>query len=92
MGLKGQPAIIDGNLHGDVRHLEMTWILENEGKTIVISLEKPNKDDWWNRLMTTDPEIKLPPETEYNELGYRVETKKVRQSQVENFMAGQNFA
>lgn len=55
-GLKGQPPIIEGELFGDVKTEESMWVLQ-DGKMIVINLEKLKGMNWWNRLITTDPEI-----------------------------------
>lgn len=56
VGIKGQPAIIDGELHGEVKTEDSMWVLQ-DGKTIVINLEKLKGMNWWNQLVTTDPEI-----------------------------------
>lgn len=56
VGVKGQPAIIDGELHSDVKTEESMWVLQ-DGKEIVVNLEKLKGMNWWNRLMATDPEI-----------------------------------
>lgn len=77
VSVKGQPAIIDGELQGEVKNQDTTWQLDDEGRTLVINLEKSKSEDWWNRLMTTDPEVKLPRETEFNKMGYRTEQVKV---------------
>jgi hypothetical protein len=37
--VKGQPPVIDGELYGDIKLEESTWVLE-DGKTIFITLEK----------------------------------------------------
>uniref|UniRef100_A0A4W2FAY2 Nuclear migration protein nudC n=1 Tax=Bos indicus x Bos taurus TaxID=30522 RepID=A0A4W2FAY2_BOBOX len=41
VGLKGQPAIVDGELYNEVK----------------VHLEKINKMEWWSRLVSSDPEI-----------------------------------
>lgn len=56
VGIKGQPLIIDGELHKPVKVEECLWTLD-DGRTVVITLEKVNKMEWWSRLLTTDLEI-----------------------------------
>ncbi|XP_041976323.1 nuclear migration protein nudC isoform X2 [Aricia agestis] len=56
VGIKGQPFIIDGELDADVKIEESTWVLQ-DGRNILINLEKVNQMNWWSRLVTTDPQI-----------------------------------
>ncbi|KAG6451881.1 nuclear migration protein nudC [Manduca sexta] len=56
VGIKGQPLIIDGELDADVKIEESTWVLQ-DGRNLLVNLEKVNKMNWWSRLVTTDPEI-----------------------------------
>lgn len=56
VGIKGSPPIIEGELHDDVKTEDSMWVLQ-DGKTVVVTLEKLKGMCWWNRLVTTDPEI-----------------------------------
>lgn len=56
VGLKGQPPIIDGELCDEVKTEESMWVLQ-DGKTILINIEKLKGMNWWKHLIKSDPEI-----------------------------------
>lgn len=56
VGIKGQPPIIDGELHKRVIVDDSFWTLE-DGKEISIQLQKDNKMEWWKCVVVGDPEI-----------------------------------
>jgi hypothetical protein len=56
VGIKGQPPLIDGELHKRVIVDDSLWTLE-DGREIIINLQKDNKMEWWKCVVQGDPEI-----------------------------------
>eukprot|EP00048_Salpingoeca_helianthica_P024829 m.35727 g.35727 ORF g.35727 m.35727 type:complete len:470 (-) comp9611_c2_seq1:38-1447(-) len=56
VGLKGQAALLQGDLPKKVNTEECTWLLDG-GTVLVIHLEKVNELEWWSHVVTSDPEI-----------------------------------
>ncbi|XP_054789039.1 protein BOBBER 1 [Prosopis cineraria] len=56
VGLKGQPPIIDGELHNSVKPDDCYWSIEDQ-KSVSILLTKHDQMNWWKCLVKGDPEI-----------------------------------
>uniref|UniRef100_A0A2M4BTH3 Nuclear migration protein nudC n=1 Tax=Anopheles marajoara TaxID=58244 RepID=A0A2M4BTH3_9DIPT len=64
VGLKGHPPVIDGELHCEIKIEDSLWHLEKN--TVVVTFEKINQMNWWDRLVVTDLPIntrKINPES-----------------------------
>ncbi|KAF7636596.1 CS domain-containing protein [Meloidogyne graminicola] len=56
IGIKGRQMVIDGELSEEVKVGTANWMIE-DGKAVVLTLDKVNGMHWWSRLLLTDPEI-----------------------------------
>uniref|UniRef100_H2Y4J2 Nuclear migration protein nudC n=1 Tax=Ciona savignyi TaxID=51511 RepID=H2Y4J2_CIOSA len=56
IGLKGHPLIIDGETPKEVKTEETYWTIDDR-KSLILTVEKVNKMEWWSQLVTSDPEI-----------------------------------
>ena len=56
VGLKGQPPMVDGELHKPVKVDDSFWTLE-DGREVVVNLQKENGMEWWKCVVVGDPEI-----------------------------------
>ncbi|KAF8506925.1 nuclear movement protein nudC [Russula emetica] len=64
VGLKGNDPIMAGELCQDVKVEESTWTLEDQS-SVELHLEKVNKMQWWENVLTHHPKIdtrKIQPE------------------------------
>uniref|UniRef100_A0A182MNT3 Nuclear migration protein nudC n=1 Tax=Anopheles culicifacies TaxID=139723 RepID=A0A182MNT3_9DIPT len=64
VGLKGHPPVIDGELCSEIKIEDSLWHLEKN--SVIITFEKINQMNWWDRLVLTDPPIntrKINPES-----------------------------
>uniref|UniRef100_A0A182JU52 Nuclear migration protein nudC n=1 Tax=Anopheles christyi TaxID=43041 RepID=A0A182JU52_9DIPT len=64
VGLKGHPPVIDGELCSEIKIEDSLWHLEKN--TVVVTVEKINQMNWWDRLVSTDTPIntrKINPES-----------------------------
>ncbi|KAJ9463921.1 Protein BOBBER 1 [Diplonema papillatum] len=58
VGIKGKPAIIEGDLQGTIKEEESMWTLE-DGDTVVIHLAKVKDMEWWKMLVQGSEELDL---------------------------------
>ncbi|KAI8341667.1 HSP20-like chaperone [Chlamydoabsidia padenii] len=64
VALKGQPAILEGELCKDIKLDDSTWSIEDQ-QQVEIHLEKSNQMTWWEHVVTSAPKIntkKIQPE------------------------------
>ncbi len=55
--VKGQEkALLEGELLKEIKLEESTWVLEDK-KSVLVNMEKVNKMEWWDKLVTTDEPI-----------------------------------
>ena len=52
VGIKGQPLIIDGDFPAAVKIEDSVWTLEDK-KSLVLTIEKVDKKEWWSQLLTS---------------------------------------
>lgn len=48
--------MIDGDLYNEIKLEDCLWVIQ-DSFYLVITITKVNKMEWWNRLISTDPEI-----------------------------------
>ncbi|KAJ3700581.1 hypothetical protein LUZ61_004286 [Rhynchospora tenuis] len=56
VGLKGQPAVLEGELYNAVKVDDCFWSIE-DGKSISILLTKHNQMEWWKTVVKGEPEV-----------------------------------
>ncbi|KAJ4756855.1 Nuclear migration protein nudC [Rhynchospora pubera] len=56
VGLKGQPAVLQGELFNAVKVDDCFWSIE-DGKSISILLTKHNQMEWWKTVVKGEPEV-----------------------------------
>ncbi|KAJ7900292.1 nuclear movement protein nudC [Mycena olivaceomarginata] len=64
VGLKGQDKILEGELCQAIKVEDSTWTLE-DNQSVLIHLEKINRQQWWENVLTHHPKIdtrKIEPE------------------------------
>ncbi|EMD42119.1 hypothetical protein CERSUDRAFT_62076 [Gelatoporia subvermispora B] len=64
VGLKGKEPIMSGELCKDIKVEESTWTVEDQ-EAVHIHLEKVNKQQWWENVLTHHPKLdttKIQPE------------------------------
>ncbi|POY75365.1 hypothetical protein BMF94_1595 [Rhodotorula taiwanensis] len=64
VGVKGEPAVIEGDLPQEIKVDDSTWTLD-DSREVTVSLEKVNQQSWWPHVVTSAPKIdttKITPE------------------------------
>ncbi|KZT02637.1 nuclear movement protein nudC [Laetiporus sulphureus 93-53] len=64
VGLKGKEPIMAGELYKEIKVEESTWTVEDQ-EAVHVHLEKINKQQWWENVLTHHPKIdtsKIQPE------------------------------
>jgi len=56
VGFKGQPPIVDGELHAKVKADDCLWTVE-DNREVSLTLQKVNGMEWWKCVLVGDPEI-----------------------------------
>ncbi|PWN52468.1 putative nudC protein [Violaceomyces palustris] len=56
VSLKGKDPIFEGEMPKEIKEEESTWTIE-DSNTIMIHLEKLNKNEWWPHVVTHHPKI-----------------------------------
>ncbi|KIY46144.1 nuclear movement protein nudC [Fistulina hepatica ATCC 64428] len=56
VGLKSRPLILDGELCQLIKVDDSTWTIE-DNEIVLIHLEKLNKQQWWENVLTHHPKI-----------------------------------
>lgn len=59
VGVKGQPKIIEGELHKKIKAGDSFWTIEKDGvkRTLQINLQKSDNMSWWDSIIEGDPKI-----------------------------------
>ncbi|KAI0348572.1 nuclear movement protein nudC [Trametopsis cervina] len=56
VGLKGKEPILSGELCKEIKVEESAWTLEDQ-QVVLVHLEKLNKQQWWENVLTHHPKI-----------------------------------
>ena len=65
MGIKGQPPLVNDELHKRIIVDDCIWTLEDANE-LSINLQKENKMEWWKCVCKGDPEINTQKVLEYS--------------------------
>ncbi|KAJ8702529.1 hypothetical protein PTI98_001236 [Pleurotus ostreatus] len=71
VALKGKEPIMEGELCKDIKVDESTWNIQ-DNELLLIHLEKSNKEQWWENVLTHHPKIDTtkiePPNSQLSDL------------------------